>query len=84
MKRWLLASISALTGTILPLAATSQENDARALVRRAIEAVGLERAEGKILHYHAAEANLQPAQSNRMYAPYYSLARNAEVWFDRS
>lgn len=82
MKRWLLASISALTGTILPLAALSQGHDARALIRRSIDAVGLERAKAKILHYHVAEANLQPAQSDRMYPPYYSLARNAEVWFD--
>ena len=56
--------------------------DPHSLIKRAIDATGLENTKGKILHFHAADILMQTAQSDRMYPPYYPQVNNSELWFD--
>lgn len=62
--------------------ASVQQEEARRLLQKAVDAVGLRRIEGKIVHSFMSEALLQPAQSERVYPPFVSLMRTSEIWFD--
>lgn len=62
-----------------PAAANS---DAPALLRRAIDVVGLDEKMGQVLHLRAAASLVQNFQSERTYPPFFSLVRLTEAWFD--
>ncbi|MBI3787182.1 MAG: hypothetical protein HY276_02905 [Ignavibacteriales bacterium] len=59
-------------------------NDAQSLINRAIEAVGINRAQEKILHYHTMEGTEQNYQSDRTYPPFFSAMFSRELWLDPS
>ncbi|MBI3579327.1 MAG: hypothetical protein HY089_07965, partial [Ignavibacteriales bacterium] len=59
-------------------------NDPQSLINRAIEAVGINRAQEKILHYHTIEGTEQNYQSDRTYPPFFSAMFSRELWLDPS
>lgn len=49
---------------------------------RASRAVGLERAQGRVLHYRAMEGTEQSYQSDRTYPPFFSAFETREAWLE--
>lgn len=58
--------------------------DPQSLINRAIEAVGINRAQDKVLHYNTMEGAEQNYQSDRTYPPFFSAMFSRELWFDPS
>lgn len=58
--------------------------DPKSLINRAIEAVGINRAQDKVLHYYIMEGAEQNYQSDRTYPPFFSAMSSTEIWFDPS
>src|SRR5581483_3722442 len=56
--------------------------DPQAILKRAIEAVGIPKVQGKILHFQNMLSNVQDYQSDRTYPPFFSAISSGEVWFD--
>ena len=79
---------TALLGVLLFLvgstcfAQTGNPNDARAIIKRAIGAVGIPDVETKTLHFRDVVGNVQDFQSDRTYPPYFSSQVSRDVWFD--
>jgi hypothetical protein len=61
---------------------TSTSPDAVAILARAREVMGVDRANGRIVHYRAATADEQNYQSDRPYPPFFLAVRQQEIWFD--
>ena len=62
--------------------AATETVDAQTVIKRAIDAVGLSRANKRILHYNLMQAVEQPYQSDRSYPPFFSALNSGEIWFD--
>jgi hypothetical protein len=56
--------------------------DASAAVMRAWTAAGLDRAAGRIIHTTSTDVTQQNFQSDRPYAPFFSMLTQGERWFD--
>lgn len=57
-------------------------SDARALLRQAIDVVGLDEKADQVLHLQAAESVVQDFQSERTYPPFFALMRSTREWLD--
>ena len=56
--------------------------DAASVLAQARNALGFQRADGRILHYRASATAEQNYQSDRFYPPFFSAMLQQEVWFD--
>lgn len=84
MTRTLVSALLLLLPDPAMYASTGRENQAQELLRKAIDAVGIHRTDGKILHYFMSEVILQSAQSDRSYPPFLGMMRSHETWFNPS
>lgn len=80
--RILVLSFTLLHSALGMSATQNVGKNPQTLIQRALQAVGLEQVRGKVLHFQAQDAVLQPMQSDRTYPPYYALMQTHEIWFD--
>ena len=66
------------------LGISTNESNAQTWIQRAKNAMGVERAGQKILHFRAAWADQQNYQSDRSYPPFFDAISAAEVWYQPS
>ncbi len=87
--RLVCARTSSVTEVRLP-AAPADGTCTRALpdvpaaewIRRAERAVGMDRANGRVLHYTASDSRELADQSDRSYPPFLALTSSRDVWLD--
>ncbi|HEU4629425.1 MAG TPA: hypothetical protein VFS08_06745 [Gemmatimonadaceae bacterium] len=61
---------------------TAADGDARALLTRALQATGMDRAAGRVLHLRAIDVEANDFQSDRTYPPYLATMTSSELWLD--
>lgn len=57
-------------------------SDAPALLRRAVDVVGVDEKRGHVLHLRSAASLVQNFQSERAYPPFFSVVRLMDGWLD--
>src|SRR5437868_4927207 len=73
-----------LAATLCPAQVISKAavKEPTALLAKAREAMGFANVGDRVLHYQASGALLQPYQSDRTYAPFFSAFSQEEAWFN--
>ncbi len=70
----------ALLALVFPLLAHAQQTP-QAVLQKAKSVMGLDRLKKPVFHFYYNEVSLGREQSDRSYAPFFTTATNAEVWY---
>src|SRR5262252_816940 len=77
---FILAAL-ALSSLVASPACAPASGDARDILRRVADRVGLHAAESRVLHVQGFDVISNDYQSDRMYAPYISSVSTFDSWF---